>query len=91
MTLDEEIRKLKRQLKDLKVKVSHESDRAYKWLQYSEDLEAKLKEATYRLRLISTHHFLTNEGDEKNSIEVNAQITAACGLQNIARMKARKP
>lgn len=91
MTLDEEIKKLKKQVKDLKLQAKHDSDRAYKWLQYSEDLEAKLQVASDRLRVISSNSYYTTEGSSRNEASYNAQLTASYGLRIIGAMKARKP
>lgn len=91
MTEAEKIKKLKREIKDLKLKVEHENQRGIKYLQYSLDLEAKLQVAIDRLRLISVNSYYSNEGQETNTPEYNNQVTASRGLAMIGAMKARKP
>lgn len=88
---DEEIKKLKKDLKRTRAERDIEAKRAESFKLYAMDLEAKLQVALDRLRLVTSNSYYSNEGQSTNDASYNMQITASRGLKIIGAMKARKP
>lgn len=86
---NDQIKKLKEEIKLLKEINAVEEHRANAQAQYSSDLSAKLDEALERLSMIARKRYYPAECNQGNS-DIGAS-TAANGIKKIARMRERKP
>ncbi len=83
------IKQYKQQVKSLKEQYECNNAWGTRWMNYANDLNAKLDAALKRLETISKGHYYTEElsADTENKSEK----TAIIGLRKISRMQERKP